>query len=154
MTSEVQPDEPVAELLATVERVTAPWLRRSIVQAARRAGIDAEDWDDLDSTVDGVADDILRRLGELLATDVDAQRSNPLSIYRGALRAPTEYLRGRGVPEPAPDAFAAEHFPGDPYRLGPATWSDVDPDLHLPGLTWGAWKAMTVLTRRRAEGLR
>jgi hypothetical protein len=38
--------------------------------------------------------------------------------------------------------------------LGPATWSDVHPDLQEPGLAWGAWKAMVVLRRRRDEGRR
>jgi hypothetical protein len=40
------------------------------------------------------------------------------------------------------------------FGLGPASWTDVDPELHEPGITWGAWKAMTVLRRRRDEGLR
>ncbi len=150
----MQPDEPVTELVAAIEQVTAPWLRREMERAARRAGIDPAAWDDLDPIVDDVADDIVRRLRALLTTDVDEQRSNPLSIYRASLAGPTEYLRGRGVPERAPDAFAAANFPDDPYGLGPSTWSDVDPDHHEPGLTWGAWKAMTVLARRREEGLR
>jgi hypothetical protein len=36
------------------------------------------------------------------------------------------------------------------YGLSPATWTDVDPDLHEPGIVWGAWKAKTVLDRRAA----
>lgn len=154
MTSEVQSDDPVAELVAVIEQVTAPWVRRSVEEAARRQGVDPTGWDDLGPLVDEVADDLVRRLGDLLATDVDEQRSNPLSLYRGSVVVPTEYLRRRGVPEPAPDAFDADRFPDDPYQLGPATWSDVAPDLHTPGLVWGAWKAMTVLARRRDEGLR
>ena len=66
----------------------------------------------------------------------------------------TELLQRRGVAPPPSDDFAASRFPDDPYRLGPATWADVDDELHLPGLTWGAAKAMTVLQRRRDEGRR
>jgi hypothetical protein len=40
------------------------------------------------------------------------------------------------------------------YDLSPATWGDVDESLQEPGLIWGAWKAKTVLERRRAEGRR
>jgi hypothetical protein len=154
MSNEVQPDEPVSELVAVIEQVTAPWLRREMERAARREGVDPSEWDDLDAIVSDAAAEIVDRLRVLLATDVDEQRSNPLAIYRASLDAPTEYLRQRGVPERAPDSFAAAHFPDDPYRLGPATWSDVAPDLETPGLMWGAWKAMTVLARRRDEGLR
>jgi hypothetical protein len=151
---EVQLPEPAANLLAVAEAVSAGWVRRSVESAARVAGADPGDWPGVEELAERVATDLLDRLRALLATDVDAQRTNPLSIYRSSVVEPTAYLRERGVPLPRPDGFAAERFPDDPYRLGPATWSDVDPELHAPGLTWGAWKAMVVLERRRAEGLR
>ncbi|MAT04847.1 MAG: hypothetical protein CL424_07375 [Acidimicrobiaceae bacterium] len=113
-----------------------------------------DDWDDLDRVVAETAADLLAALERLLATDVDEQRTNPLSLFRGAVAAPTELLRAHEVPAPPIDRFAEEHFPDDPYRLGPATWTDIDDSLQTPGLTWGAWKAMTVLQRRRDEGLR
>ena len=109
---------------------------------------------DIEQMVQAVSVDLLDRLAQLLATDVDQQATNPLSILRGGVAAPTALLRSCGVPLPRGDAFASERFPDDVYRLGPATWSDVDPALHEPGLAWGAWKAMTVLRRRRDEGLR
>jgi hypothetical protein len=68
------------------------------------------------------------------------------------VRFPTEVLRRFGVPTPKRDDFAAEAFPDDAYGLSPATWADVDESLREPGLMWGAWKAHTVLARRRAEG--
>ncbi len=154
MSDEVQLPEPAAELLAVAERVTAPWLRRAVAAAAGSHGIDTAAWADLDTEVDTVCEALLRRLSVLLATDVDEQRTNPLSLYRTAAVEITDVLRRHGVPVPARDAFAAEHFPDDPYRLGPAAWNDVDDDLRTPGLTWGAWKAMTVLQRRRNEGRR
>ena len=146
--------DPVAELMEVARRVTEPWLRRVVGDAARRGGADPSGWPDLDPMIADTADELLERLARLLATDVDEQRTNPLSIYRDAVRAPSEFLATRGVVEPPGDAFAAARFPGDPYLLGPAGWDDIDPDLRVPGLTWGAWKAMTVLRRRRDEGRR
>ena len=150
----MQLPEAAADLLEAAARVTEPWLRRSIERAAGAGGVATTDWDDLDTVVVDTAADLLAALERLLATDVDEQRNNPLSLFRGAIEAPTALLRAHGVPEPHLDQFAADHFPDDPYQLGPATWNDVDDELQTPGLTWGAWKAMTVLQRRRDEGVR
>lgn len=150
----MQLSEPAADLLATAARVTGSWLRSGIERAARAGGMNAAEWDDLDRVVSETAADLLTALERLLATDVDEQRNNPLSLFRGAIDAPTALLKAHGVPEPHVDRFAADHFPDDPYQLGPATWNDIDDELQTPGLTWGAWKAMTVLRRRRDEGLR
>jgi hypothetical protein len=59
-----------------------------------------------------------------------------------------------GVGPPDRDEFARRNFPEDRYDLTPASFADVDPTLHEPGLVWGAAKAHVVLQRRRAEGLR
>ena len=154
MPDDVQLPEHAAALLASARTVTAPWLRRITCAAAVRGGVDPDGWTDLDEVVEETASDLTAALERLLATDVDAQRNNPLSLFRAATLAPTRLLRAHDVPEPGGDRFAAEHFPDDPYGLGPATWSDIDERLHVPGLTWGAWKAMEVLRRRREEGLR
>jgi hypothetical protein len=154
VTDEVQLPEPAADLLAAAEAVSADWVRRSVESAARSSGVDPSGWHDLDDLADRVAAELLGRLAALLAADVDEQRTNPLSIYRAAIAEPNAFLLARRVPPPRPDGFTQSRFPDDPYRLGPATWSDIDPALHEPGLAWGAWKAMTVLQRRRAEGLR
>ena len=145
--------------LADAAREAVPrWLVRCVVQTARRRGVppdgevmqsiiaDAE----LMSTSAGPI--VLAELQSLLATDVDAQQTNPLSVLRGATRFPTEVLARHGVPHERRDPFAARAFPDDVYGLSPATWADVDESLAEPGLVWGAWKAMTVLARRRAEG--
>ena len=154
MADDVQLPEPAADLLAVATRVSAPWLRRGIVRAASSGGADATEWDDLDHVVTEAVTDLLAALERLLATDVDEQRDNPLSLFRRATAAPTALLKARGVPAPRLDRFAADHFPDDPYQLGPATWNDIDDEMQTPGLTWGAWKAITVLQRRRDEGLR
>jgi hypothetical protein len=95
---------------------------------------------------------VLAELIDVLATDVDEQRTNPLSVLRAAVRHPSAVLAAHHVPAVSRDEFAARAFPADVYGLSPATWADIDPDLAEPGLIWGAWKAKTVLDRRRAEG--
>lgn len=159
MTSDVQEDDapppPARELLEVTTRVAPSWLRRTTLAAAARGGVTiAPDDAELVAVVGAAVERLVADLSELLATDVDEQRTNPLSLFRHAVAGPTRLLLARGARPPAPDRFAADHFPEDVFGLGPATWSDVDPELHEPGLTWGAWKAMTVLQRRRDEGLR
>lgn len=158
MTRDVQPidaADPSTSLLAAARAAVPGWLRRIVVERVSQAGLDPDALgDQLDRLVADETPRLLAALEALLATDVDEQRTNPLSLFREAVSAPTALLRATGVPAPAPDGFLAERFPEDEYRLGPATWSDVDPALHEPGLTWGAWKAMTVLRRRRDEGRR
>ena len=153
----MQPDradaDPGAALLDTARRVVPGWLRRVTVEAGRRGGVDPAQLElRLDAVVERASGDLVERLGHLLGTDVDEQRTTPLTLLRNAVREPTQLLQELGaVPPSSPDAG---RFPDDVYRLGPATWSDVDPSLHEPGLAWGAWKAMTVLARRGDEGLR
>jgi hypothetical protein len=91
---------------------------------------------------------------DLLGTDVDAQRHNPLALLRTAAIASGEVLAQHGIAPVVRDDFEVRTFPGDHYRLVPASWGDVDPSLQEAGITWGAWKAATVMHRRREEGRR
>ena len=155
MDRDVQLSEPSAQLLNVAASVTGDWMRRIMVKTAASGGVDVSGMTtELDAVVSSESAHLLAALEDLLLTDVDDQRTNPLSLFRSAVVGPTEWLRSVGVPAPPPDRFSAERFPDDLYRLGPATWADVDRRLHEPGLMWGAWKAMTVLRRRRDEGLR
>jgi hypothetical protein len=86
----------------------------------------------------------------LLAQDVDEQRLNPLALVRRAVSYPTAVLRAAGVPALVRDEFAERAFPDDLYGLSPASFADVDPALHEPGLLWGAAKAHAHLFRRRS----
>lgn len=154
MPDDVQLDEAPAALLRTARRVVPIWLRRVATEACERGGVDPSTLaTELDRLADGAADISLARLADLLATDVDRQRTTPLSVFRDAISPVEEFLREHHVAAPAPSPTAASST-ADVYRLEPATWSDIDPALHEPGLTWGAWKAMTVLARRRDEGVR
>jgi hypothetical protein len=94
------------------------------------------------------------QMRELLFADIDVQRRNPLAVLRAAVCYPTGLLASLGVPAPERDAFAERAFPDDRYDLAPATFADVDPSLHEPGLVWGAAKAHVHLQRRRDEGRR
>ena len=58
-------------------------------------------------------------------------------------------LREAGVEPAERDEFATRAFPDDAYDLAPASFADVHPSLHEPGLVWGAAKAHVHLRRRR-----
>lgn len=159
MTTDVQrggdATDPARDLVETARRVAPRWLRCATVAAAARGGVVVPPDDpDLAAVVDAAVRRLLDDLEGLLAVDVDEQRSNPLALFRRAVDGPTELLLRRGARPPTQEPFAAAHFPDDVFGLGPAAWSDVDPELHEVGITWGAWKAMTILRRRRDEGLR
>jgi hypothetical protein len=94
---------------------------------------------------------VMPALLELLHADVDAQRSNPLSILRDAVSHPTAVLHTLCVPPVVRDEQAERMFPEDPYDLTPAAFADIDPSVHEPGLVWGAAKAHVVLSRRRTR---
>jgi hypothetical protein len=53
------------------------------------------------------------------------------------------------VPAIERDRQAEAQFPDDDYDLTPASFADLDPALHEPGLRWGAAKAHVHLRRHR-----
>jgi hypothetical protein len=147
-------DEPAEALANAIEDALPGWVARCVEGAAARAGRSFDD--DLRAAADEAGERARLEVGAavraLLETDIDEQRTNPLSILRGAVRYPTEVLHDAGVPEAARrDDFVVAAFPGDVYDLTPATWADIDPSLQEPGITWGAWKAYTHLSRRRPD---
>jgi len=146
-------DAYVQQLADAVADVVPRWLTRCVIDAARRLGAvpTPELRADAEAMSRAAAPMVVAELNELLATDVDAQRTNPLSVLRSAVRFPTEVLERHGVPHARRDDFAVRAFPSDVYALSPATWADVDESLQEPGLIWGAWKAKTVLNRRRTD---
>lgn len=150
------PDHPAAALLDAVADALGPWMHRCVERVAHEQLGEVPEMltAQARASVEEARPAVLGELAELLAADVDEQRSNPLSVLRGAVRVPTAVLAAHGVAPRRRDAFREQAFPDDLYDLSPATWSDVDPSLHEPGLVWGAWKAKTVLDRRRQEGRR
>jgi hypothetical protein len=135
-----------ADLAAAVDQMLPGW----VVRTVRRFR------DDLDLAAAAAGEEARRdvgaRLRQLLETDLDQQRSNPLAILRTAIRYPTQVLAAAAVPGVVREPFAVEAFPEDIYNVSPATWSDIDPALQEYGITWSAWKAHEFLRRRRAEG--
>ena len=95
---------------------------------------------------------VSEQLMELLSQDVDAQRSNPLHILRRSTSVATAVLRSAHIPPVHRDEFDTSALPDDVYAIGPHTWRDLSEEVHEAGITWGAWKAATVIQRRRAEG--
>lgn len=90
---------------------------------------------------DAARAELVPRLRELVALDVDAQRVNPLAVLREAVRYPTEVLRAAGLAPVERDDFERNRFPDDDYGLTPATFADFGPDVADAGIAWGAAKA-------------
>ena len=139
-----------------VEGALPGWVERSVarIMTAYAGEVPPEVAAAAGAAGEEARDEVGPRLRALLAEDIDAQRTNPLAVLRGAVRYPTAVLEAAGVPPVVRDEFAERAFPADVYDLAPATWRDLDESVHEPGLVWGAWKAKTFLDRRRAEGRR
>jgi hypothetical protein len=140
-----------AELAAGVVRALPGWVVRCVVGRA-------EAWqpgrgEPLVAAAEEAGRQAAREQGAavvaLLATDVDDQATGPLAIVRTAVVHPTRVLAGAGVPAVERDEFAERAFPDDVYDLAPASFADLDPELHEPGIVWGAAKAHVILRRRR-----
>ncbi len=133
-----------------------PWVQRVVAERSEqwRPGSGADVAEDARRAGERAAVEVGGRVRALLAEDVDEQATGPLAVVREATRYPTEVLAATGVPEVVRDDFAERAFPADVYDLVPASFADLDPALHEPGLVWGAAKAHVVLARRRAEGRR
>jgi hypothetical protein len=146
-----------AGALADAAEAAIPgWVERSVSQVLADQGrtVDETLARRIDEVAHAAQADGARGLRSLLTTDIDEQRSNPLSVLRSLVHYPTEILRVAGARPVARDEFAERNFPDDVYGLTPASFADVDPALHQPGLVWGAAKAHVHLARRRREGLR
>jgi len=108
------------------------------------------------SALTDVAEQVLhvvsKELLTLLATDVDAQQSNPLHVLRASTSTATQLLQTFGATPARRDEYEVRAMPDDVFSIGPLTWRDLGEEVHDAGISWGAWKAATILTRRRADG--
>jgi hypothetical protein len=136
--------EAAENLAAAVDAALPGWVERSVRRFA--PGADAGT---IDAAGREAVEDVGASVRSLLSQDVEAQTANPLALLRRAVRYPTEVLAAAGVAPVDRSEFDRQAFPDDPYGLTPATWSDIDPALHDPGLVWGAAKAYVLLNRRR-----
>ncbi len=140
-----------AELADAIEAALPGWVVRSVEHRmqAWSGAVEPAVVDEARAAGERARAEVGPEIRRLLALDVDEQRTNPLSVVRSAVRYPTEVLRSAGVPPVRRDEFAEHAFPDDVYDLSPATFADVDPSLHEPGLVWGAAKAHVHLMRHR-----
>lgn len=157
------PDAPDAALTAyaneladAVDEALPRWVERSVRRVADQEGLRLGD--DIEAQIAEAAEKTraegAQRIRTLLATDIDEQVGSPLAVLRSLVRYPTEVLQALGAKPVARDEFQQRNFPDDVYDLSPASFADVDPSLHEPGMAWGAAKAYVHLARRRAEGTR
>ncbi len=137
-----------------VDAAVPGWIERLVVTRVRQWSGHVSPQVAAEALAAGEAarDDVVPRLRRLLEADIDDQRGNPLDLLRGATRHADRVLERAGMPAVQRDQFAERSFPSDRYDLMPATWADIDPVLHEPGITWGAAKAFVHKARRRAEG--
>jgi hypothetical protein len=103
--------------------------------------------------VSSVTAEVKKNLAVLLATDVDTQNINPLQVLRDSTTVVSDAMVKVGIPFPHRDQFEVRAMPNDIYSIGPITWRDLSEDVHDAGITWGAWKAAVILSRRRDEGM-
>ena len=132
-------------LVDAVEAVLGDWIRWSI--ADRRADLATST--EADEAVREGTGALSTELRDLLSQDIADQTEAPLQVLRRGVRFATGVLAEAGVAPVARDDFAVKAFPDDVYDLAPATFGDVHPSLHEPGLVWGAAKAHVHLRRRR-----
>ena len=144
-------DEQAAALADAVEAVLPGWVERSVerILVAYFGTADAAVMEEAARAGNHAAAEVGPAVRELLAADIDDQRTTPLSLLRGAVRYPTAVLEAVGVPPVRRDEQQERLFPEDVYDLAPATFADVDPALADVGLAWGAAKAFEHLQRHK-----
>ncbi|MCO5317812.1 MAG: hypothetical protein M9942_05155 [Microthrixaceae bacterium] len=139
------------ELASVAEEVLGDWVRRCVHARAGQAGVELsqESLAATEQAAELAAGEVGAELRNLLAIDIDQQRRSPLEVLRTAVRYPTAVLRHAGVPPVERDEFSVRGFPEDDYDLSPASFADVAPELHEPGIVWGAAKAHLHMARHR-----
>lgn len=140
-------------LLSAIERAVGGWAQRCVVERwSQWSGKQGEDevLAAARSAGERVRDEVVAELRDLLGQDPEQQHTNPLAVIRRAGRHVTEALRSIGVPPVVRDAHAERIHPTDDYDIAPASFADIDPSLHEPGIVWGAAKAHVILHRRRS----
>jgi hypothetical protein len=143
-----------AALADGIESAIPGWVERSVrsVLADQAIAVDAALAARIDDAGRAAQAEGAARARQLLGTDIDAQAGNPLSVLRGLVGHATAVLAAAGAHPVARDEFSEHNFPDDVYDLTPASFAEIDPSLHEPGLVWGAAKAHVHLARRRREG--
>ncbi len=137
-----------ATLVTAIDEALPRWIERCV---ARYVVIDDAVARQVNEITAVASAEVGVEVRALLLADIDEQRHNPLAVLRAAVRYPAAVLAALEVPPPRREPFAERNFPADVYDLTPASFADVDPALHEPGLVWGAAKAHVHLQRRRDD---
>lgn len=140
-----------AENLANqIESALLAWMSQAL--AGR---LEADRFEALHAQIDRAGQqaiaDLVGPLRELLAQDIDRQRTTPLAILRRAVPYATRVLSEEGVPEPGRDQDARRLHPHDVYDLTPGSYVEFGPAVQEASLMWGAAKAHIHIQRRKAE---
>lgn len=143
------------DLADKVEAVVPGWIETLVIGRVTAYRGEASPAVVADATAAGRAarDELMPVLRPLLEADVDDQVANPLELLRVVTRHAGAVLERHGVPPVERDQFAVRSFPDDAHDLMPATWSDIDDELHELGIRWGAAKAYVHKARRRDAGM-
>ena len=142
------------DLYQAVIRAVPPWITKQVAEIASLSINETSQ--EFTSALADVAEHTLQVVSKdlfmLLATDVDAQQSNPLHVLRASITSATQLLQTFGATPAQRDEYEIRAMPDDLFSIGPLTWRDLGEEVHDAGISWGAWKAATILTRRRADG--
>jgi len=140
-----------ADLADAIDAALPTWVERALRARAGAGGVPfvAEEVGDV---VDETRAVVMAEVRAVLGADVDAAGGSPLAVLRRGVGPMTDCLRRWGAARPPRDEFHERRFPDDPYELGPASFADLAPELHEPGLLWGAARAHVHLRRRRDAG--
>jgi hypothetical protein len=130
------------DLADAIDAALVPWLVGCV--ASRIAGREQ----DARAAAEAVRVDVVPRIRELLAADIDAQRATPLQLLRSATIPVNQMLVDAGAARPTRDEVARRIDPDDVYDLGPAAYADLGPQVAEAGIVWGAAKAHVHLRRR------
>ena len=145
-------DDYSARLLQSVTAVAGPWAARLVDERLTTNGLlGLVPEESRLSAVTETERLAIEGLRELLELDAEQQRTNPLAVLRAATAPIGRFLASVGATPVERDEFDQRSFPDDVYGLAPATWADIDASLLEPGIEWGAWKAATIIGRRRTE---
>lgn len=144
------------ELSDALQTAIGPWVERTILSRAKTSprALEGEQGltEDLRTVAahagQAAAADLGPKIQSLLKADIDDQWTTPLALARQAVPLITATLTRHGVEPVARDAEAIRINPDDLYDVSPASFAEIDPELQMMGIQWGAAKSHIFLTRR------
>ena len=95
-------EEHAAALADAIERTLPAWVERSVERVVRawRGELDDDVARAAAAAGRQAAEEVGPQVRTLLDTDIDAQRTTPLSLVRGAVRYPSAVLQAASRPSP------------------------------------------------------